>query len=102
VFCRSFYPRFDAHTPSEFQRILDALSVERFGSHYDPRAGLVRFSRPQVLRARLRGVPDGRSADPHVQFFLERNPGHAAGDELVSLTSLARDNLTAAGCRMLR
>ena len=22
------------------------------------------------------GVPDGRSADPHVRFFLERNPGH--------------------------
>lgn len=102
VFCRSFYPRFDAHTPPEFQRILDALSVERFGSRYDPRAGLVRFSRPQVLRARLRGVPEGRSADPHVQFFLERNPGHVAGDELVSLTSLSRDNLTPAGCRMLR
>ena len=102
VFCRRFFPRCDARTPPEFQRILDALSVERFGSAYDADSGLVRFSRPQVLRARLRGVPDGRSADPHVQFFLERNPGHVQGDELVSLASLAPENLTAAGRRMLR
>jgi hypothetical protein len=37
-----------------------------------------------------------------VRFFLERNPGHAAGDELVSLASLADDNLTPAARRMMR
>jgi len=102
VFCRTFYPRFDAPTPPEVQRILDALSDDRFGPAYDAGSGLVRFSSPQILRARLRGVPDGRSADPHVRFFLERNPGHVQGDELVSLSSLSRENLTAAGQRMLR
>jgi hypothetical protein len=102
VFCRDFYPRFDAPTPLESQHLLDALSSERFGSAYDALAGLVRFSIPQVLRERLSGVPDGRSADPHVRFFLERNPGHIVGDELVSLASLARENLSAAGSRMVR
>ena len=102
VFCRNFYPKFDIRTPPEVQWILDALSVERFGSTYDAGSGLVRFSNPQVLRARLRGIPDGRSADPHVRFFLERNPGHVQGDELVSLSSLSPENLTAAGRRMLR
>ncbi len=102
VFCRDFYPRFDAPTPPVSQQLLDALSSERFGAAYDAPAGLVRFPAPQVLRERLSGVPDGRSADPHVRFFLERNPGHIAGDELVSLASLARENLTAAGTRMTR
>jgi hypothetical protein len=102
VFCRDFYPRFDAVTPPASQQLLDALSAERFGQAYDPRAGLVRFATPQILRARLNGVPDGRAADPHVRFFLERNPGHVVGDELVSLASLARANLTAAGSRMAR
>jgi hypothetical protein len=102
VFLRDFYPRFDAPTPLESQRLLDVLSAERFGSAFDAQAGLVRFSKPQVLRERLIGVPDGRSADPHVRFFLERNPGHVGGDELVSLASLARENLTAAGTRMAR
>jgi hypothetical protein len=55
-----------------------------------------------MLRERLVGVPDGRHTDPHVRFFLERNPGHVAGDELVTVTSLASDNLTPAGRRMLR
>jgi hypothetical protein len=102
VFCRDFYPTFNAPMPLETQRRLDALSSERFGSAYDRHAGLVRFAAPQVLRERLIGVPDGRAADPHVRFFLERNPGHLVGDELVSLASLARENLTAAGARMIR
>jgi hypothetical protein len=30
----------------------------------------------------------------YVAFFLSRNPGHAAGDELVCLTELSPANLT--------
>jgi hypothetical protein len=102
VFCRSFYPRFDQATPIETQALIDALSVERFGANYLQPAGLVRFPKPQVLRGDLRAVPEGRTDDPHVRFFLERNPGHADGDELVSLASLAFDDLTPAGQRMAR
>ena len=102
VFCRSFHPRFDQATPPETQAVIDALSVERFGAAYLQPAGLVRFARPQVLRGDLREVPEGRTDDPHVRFFLDRNPGHAGGDELVSLASLGFDDLTSAGQRMTR
>jgi hypothetical protein len=33
---------------------------------------------------------------------MERNPGHADGDELVCLAELSDANLTAAGRRMVR
>jgi hypothetical protein len=99
VFCRTFYPRFDMPAHPEAQSLLDALASERYGAAYA--RGVVRFSRPQVLRECLIGVPDGRSADPHVRFFLERNPGFVVGDELVSLGALALENLTAAGRRMV-
>ncbi len=102
VFCREFHPRFDCAVPPGYQRMLDLLGAERFGDLYDKRTGLVRFPSPQALRDRLAMVPEGRYADPHVRYFLERNPGHASGDELVSLTSLAPDNLTPAGRRMIR
>jgi hypothetical protein len=102
VFCRSFYPRFDGPTPPAAQRMIDELSAERFGAAYDRSSGLVRFARPQRLRDHLSAVPDGRTADPHVRFFLDRNPGHVRGDELVSLASLALENLTSAGRRMAR
>jgi hypothetical protein len=102
VFCRRFYPHHDSPTPPAVQRLLEAVTRERFGPLYDGAAGLVRFPRPQVLRENLLAVPEGRQQDPHVRFFLERNPGHAAGDELVSLASLADDNLTPAARRMMR
>jgi hypothetical protein len=102
VFCRDFHPRYDSPGSPETRRMLDVLGEERYGNLFDKRTGLVRFPRPQALRERLSGVPEGRYADPHVRFFTERNPGHLAGDELVSLASLERENLTPAGRRMIR
>ncbi len=102
VFWRNFWPRCDVPTPPDAARLLDALARARFGDEFDATAGIVRFPRPQRLRPRLAAVPRGRVDDDHVRFFLTRNPGHAAGDELVCLTALSDDNLTAAGRRMIR
>ena len=101
VFWREFFPRFDAPTQSERQRLLGQLAAERFGAQFEARAGIVRFPYPQRLRAGLDEVPPGRGKDPHIAFFLSRNPGHANGDELVCLTELCSENLTAAGHRMM-
>jgi hypothetical protein len=101
LFWREFYPRFNAHTPDPIQCLLDRLAVERLGSQYDSMAGIVRFNHPQRLRNGLADVPDGRKANPHVAYFLTRNPGHGLGDELVCLTELHENNLTSAGKRMV-
>jgi hypothetical protein len=100
VFWREFFPRFDVPSPPEMQRLLDQLALERFGSQFDSHTGIVRFTHPQRLRASLENIPPGRENDPHVRFFLSRNPGHADGDELVCLTELCPENLTVAGRRM--
>lgn len=102
VFWREFSPRFDEVPHTGNERLLATLACERFGECFDEAAGVVRFARPQRLRAELAAVPDGRDRDPHVQFFLRRNPGHANGDELVCLAALNDDNLTPAGRRMTR
>jgi hypothetical protein len=103
VFWREFFPCFERATPPESQRLLHHLAHERFGAQYDPASGLVRFTQPQRLRADLNRIPEGRpAADPHVDFFARRNPGSAQGDELVCLTELCPENLTAAGRRMVR
>jgi hypothetical protein len=100
VFWREFYPRFDRSTPTRQQELLEHLARERFGPQYDPGSGIVRFSQPQRLRSDASGIPENRSADLHVSFFASRNPGWAQGDELVCLTELIPENLTAAGRRM--
>ena len=101
VFWREFFPRFDAPTPASVKHLLDQLATERFGSKYDPATGLVRFEKPQQLRGELVGISDGRRLNPHVAFFLAKNPGHVFGDELVCLTELHEKNLTDAGKRMV-
>ena len=103
VFWREFFPCFERAVPPESQRLLHHLARERFGAQYDPGSGLVRFTQPQRLRAELNQIPEGRAAaDPHVEFFTRRNPDCARGDELVCLTELAPENLTAAGRRMVK
>lgn len=102
VFWQEFWPRHDAPTPPFAARLLAHLARARFGAAYDEVAGVVRFLRPQRLRAPLAAVPGGKRRDEHVEFFLARNPGHSAGDELVCLTTLGDNNLTAAGARMVR
>ncbi len=101
VFWRDFWPRHDAEPPAATRQLLARLARERFGAAYDAESGVVRLAHPQRLRGGLAQVPQGRADDPHVRFFLARNPGHAAGDELVCLTALHDDNLTAAGRRMV-
>jgi hypothetical protein len=101
VFFRSFLPRFDA-APNGDQPVLERLAVAQFGSRFDPATGIVRLDRPQVLVPELIEVPRQRLGDPHVAFFLERNPGFVRGDELVCLARIAEDNFTPAARRIAR
>lgn len=101
VFWREFYPRHEAQTPMGTQRLLDHLSRARYGECFDAEQGIVRFPYPQRLRGRLGNLPTGLESDTHVAFFLARNPGHMAGDELACITEISGDNLTAAGRRMV-
>ena len=101
VFWRDFWPRYDKTPDDGMQVMASALAGERFNGCYDERTGIVRFPRPQRLRDHLACIPEGKRNDSHVRFFLERNPGHGAGDELVCLTALTEENLTAAGARMV-
>jgi hypothetical protein len=100
VFWREFYPRFDAPTPPSAARLLTDLARAGYGAHFDATLGVVRFAQPQRLRGALAGVPVGRTANPHIGFFLDRNPGHGRGDELVCLTEICEAHLTAAGRRV--
>lgn len=101
VFWSQFFPRFDTPLPDDLRRLRNQLATERFGEQYDSASGLVRFRQPQQLRGELKSIPAGRLNDPHISFFAQNNPDHGNGDELVCLTELSAENLTAAGRRMV-
>ena len=101
VFVKAYCPGVGQNSTNDITRCMDRLAAERWGEQYDPEAGVVRLAHAQPLHPHLSEVPEGRQADPHIAFFLKKNPGHADGDELVSLACLDASNLTRAGLRML-
>jgi hypothetical protein len=80
----TYWPRFDRPTPERELALLDALARAKYPEAWVPELGILRF--PEKL-GRLRGnvAPIGAKEleDPHIRYFVERNPGHATGDELV-------------------
>lgn len=103
LYFKQFYPRHDTPTPPLLQAILDHLATLKFPGQYDPKSGLIRLEGPQDrLREELAEIPAGRLNDPHVAFFLERNPRYTEGDELACLAEIHPDNLTAAAVRICR
>lgn len=101
VFFRRFYPNHRTSTPGHIRRILDALGGARFPDEYDPATGIIRFSEATPLREGVAEVTPQRLTDPHIAFFVERNPGYAGGDQLACLVELCRENVTPAGARVL-
>ena len=103
VFYKEFYPRYDKPTPPEMQARMEYLATQRFGSDYHCEEGVVRFQNGATpLRKGIAEVSDERLHDPHVAFYISKNPGHVHGDELVCITQIHPDNFTAAGRRMAR
>lgn len=103
VYFERFFPAYDRPTPPEYDALLRAIAVHKFGRAYDPTTGLVRFGgRKDRLRPDLCGVTEARRRDPHVRFFLEKNPDYALGDELACIADIRRDNLNKYAWRVIR
>jgi len=100
AFARRYFPHPDAPTPQAMQQRMDVLARARFGDAYLPERGIVRFEPARgFLRHAWGGVRDGLRERAEVRYFLERNPGHASGDELVCLTELTHANLRSVAAR---
>lgn len=103
VFFKTFYPHHREQTPQVIQTIIHTLARQRFGDDYYPDLGVVRFAQGATpLREGVADLNGNRLKDPHVVFFVTKNPGHIQGDELVCLTQVHPNNFTPAGKRMAR
>ncbi len=90
LFARRFFPHPEA-VEGEWARLAGRVAAVMFGDCWKPAEGVIRFSASQGhLREEL--VAE-REKHPWVRYFLERNPGHAHGEELVCLTEMEESNL---------
>ena len=102
LFFEAFYPNCEASTPAFEQRLLDTLAAAKFPDHYRRETGLIEFPRSQgQLKPHLAEIPARRLRDPHVQFFLKRNPAYATGHELACLAEISPLNMKLFAGRIL-
>lgn len=102
LFFHEFYPRHDADMPPWAGAVIDAFGRHKSPRSYDAAAGIVRADEGKDrLRPGVADLTDQRLRDPHVRFFVQRNPGYARGDELCCIAPLTRENFTPAAYRVI-
>ena len=95
-------PRHGAPEDVAMRALLDALAAERFGRQYDAGAGVVRYATPhERVRGGVAPVTSELFGNPHVRFFVERNPGHAKGEELACLADVRLVDVARAAARFM-
>jgi hypothetical protein len=102
LFFVRFFPSFCAVTPPLESRLLACVARRKFGQHFNETTGIISYDSPlDYLCEPLQQVASGRDGDPHVKFFLEKNPGFTRGDELACITELSWENLSRRAMRVL-
>lgn len=102
VFFNRYYPVYSGEMIDEDAELLQAVATHKFGDAYDPVSGLVRLGgHTDRLRPEMCEIPEGRALDPHVRFFLERNPAYFMGDELACIAEISKANLNRYAWRVI-
>ncbi len=92
TFFNEFYPVCDAETPPELKRIIDAFG-ESYSGDYNSDSGVVEYqSTKDRLRSGVADVVGSKLNNKHTAFFVQKNPGHTLGHDLVCITSLRKHN----------
>ena len=82
-----------AATAPHLAAIVDRCSRQVFGEAWKPDLGVLQFEENVgKLNSELANDFHKRSHNPHVEYFLDRNPGFWRGDELVCLAELSCEN----------
>lgn len=103
TFGLDFTPDWRSPPDPRLENLKHALASEKFGDAYDRNTGIVRFEPSRGhLSADLAQVSAREARRPDVRFFLERNPGYVAGDEMVCLCELRPDNMRDLTLRLFR
>ncbi|MCP3892004.1 MAG: hypothetical protein GY702_24515 [Desulfobulbaceae bacterium] len=101
VYFKQFYPAYNEATPPSISQLMHDVSKHLFGGQFNPETGIVRFDKGNTPLIHGERNPSlSRLNDPHINFFMEHNPGHEQGDELVCLAEVSPSNFSKAGKRV--
>jgi hypothetical protein len=95
LFFRRYTPALEeCREPGDLRDIADACARKVFGNFWSPERGTLHFpeSRGQ-MKPELIESTWSRKDNPHVGFFLSKNPGFGQGDELVCMAEISPENM---------
>ncbi len=103
AFFNSFYPRYDRQTPLWEIGLINSLGRRKFADQYNAHKGVVVPSgHSPSLKKEFATLSKAHQTNPHVQFFLQANPGFRLGEELVCIARFDEQNLKPHLFRRLR
>jgi hypothetical protein len=102
VYFYRFYPSYEREIPGFERKVRDGFCREQYPDFYDSERGVLHFNGTRdYLKPGVADITPERLRDPHINYFVTQNPGHARGDELVCLAQLNADNIKPLGLRYL-
>ena len=95
ILFKEFFPRYDRTTPKKLQNLLCTFTHMKFGTQFKKEKGIIHYSIPRDrLKNELAVIPKHKLSNPHVKYFLKKNPDYTIGDELVCIVHLREDNIS--------
>lgn len=91
LFFKQYHPAVKGRGFSFERHLCDYFGQLKFPQEYT--GGVVRVKRPrECLRQEIAQPTPAKLRNPHVQFFVEQNPGYLRGDELVCMAEYSLAN----------
>jgi hypothetical protein len=101
LFFHEFHPRYGRPIPPREAELLVRLGTGRYGPAFDPATGLIEHpGAHDRLKPELDGTAS-RRGNPHVDYFVRRNPRYREGVELACIAEIRPENMRGAARREL-
>ncbi|MFC1890306.1 hypothetical protein ACFL4G_11180 [Thermodesulfobacteriota bacterium] len=91
LFFRTFYPRHDQETPAYEKGLIEHLARLKYDDRFDKERAIITTD-SYHLKEEFAEIPAARHRNRNVQFFLEKNPGYRAGEELACVCEICPES----------
>ncbi len=91
---KNFFPRFDRHTPRFENNLINVFSLIKFSEKFNSDNGTLHYDgKKDKVRQGVAEITEKHLENPHIAFFVEKNPGYVNGDELICIAEASLDNV---------